>query len=121
MRTTVIPVATGQREAVHDITAECAKFAREAGGDAALGVREGLDVEHPGEALAALDLAEQDVATGAGQAERERGRDRRLPRATLPGDDVQAHLREVAARHPPKTSRGSVVAGSRPGSAAGLG
>jgi secondary thiamine-phosphate synthase enzyme len=32
MRTTLIPVRTGGREAVLDITAECARFAREASG-----------------------------------------------------------------------------------------
>ena len=38
MRTTVIQVATGRHEVVHDITAECAKFARESGGDGLLHV-----------------------------------------------------------------------------------
>jgi secondary thiamine-phosphate synthase enzyme len=33
MRTTVIRVTTGREDAVHDITAECHKFVREAGGD----------------------------------------------------------------------------------------
>lgn len=38
MRTTVIRVATGGQEAVTDITAECAKFAAEEGGDGLLHV-----------------------------------------------------------------------------------
>jgi secondary thiamine-phosphate synthase enzyme len=38
MRTTVINVATGGREAVSDITAECEKFAASAGGDGLLHV-----------------------------------------------------------------------------------
>ncbi|MBC6465104.1 secondary thiamine-phosphate synthase enzyme YjbQ [Actinomadura alba] len=38
MRTTVINVATGGREAVFDITAECEKFAASAGGDGLLHV-----------------------------------------------------------------------------------
>jgi secondary thiamine-phosphate synthase enzyme len=38
MRTTVIRVSTGGREVVHDITAECRKFAHEAGGDGVLHV-----------------------------------------------------------------------------------
>jgi secondary thiamine-phosphate synthase enzyme len=33
MRTTVIRVTTGRDETVHDITADCHKFVREAGGD----------------------------------------------------------------------------------------
>src|SRR6266704_4112161 len=36
MRTTVLQVATGRDEVVHDITAECEKFTREAGGDGLL-------------------------------------------------------------------------------------
>jgi secondary thiamine-phosphate synthase enzyme len=38
MRTTVIRVTTGRGETVHDITAECHKFVREAGGDGLLHV-----------------------------------------------------------------------------------
>ncbi|ACY97222.1 MULTISPECIES: secondary thiamine-phosphate synthase enzyme YjbQ [Thermomonospora] len=38
MKSTVIRVATGGRETVHDITAECAAFAAEAGGDGLLHV-----------------------------------------------------------------------------------
>jgi secondary thiamine-phosphate synthase enzyme len=38
MQTTVFSVTTGDREAVHDITGECARFAAEAGGDGLLHV-----------------------------------------------------------------------------------
>ena len=64
-------------------------------GDAALLVGQRVDVEHAGDALAALDLAEEHVATGRGQRQGQRRRDRRLPGAALAGDDVQAHLRPV--------------------------
>jgi secondary thiamine-phosphate synthase enzyme len=38
MRTTVIDVSTGSKDAVHDITAECEKFAASVGGDGLLHV-----------------------------------------------------------------------------------
>jgi secondary thiamine-phosphate synthase enzyme len=38
MRTTVIRVTTGRREAVHDITGECHKFVEDIGGDGLLHV-----------------------------------------------------------------------------------
>jgi thiamine phosphate synthase YjbQ (UPF0047 family) len=61
MKTTLIPVRTGGREAVLDITAECARFAREAsgGGDGLLHVF----VPHATAGVAVLEL-------GAGSAVR---------------------------------------------------
>jgi secondary thiamine-phosphate synthase enzyme len=54
MKTTLIPVRTGGREAVLDITAECARFAREAscGGDGLLHVF----VPHATAGVAVLEL-----------------------------------------------------------------
>jgi secondary thiamine-phosphate synthase enzyme len=54
MKTTVIDVHTGRRETVHDITAECAQFAREAsgGGDGLLHVF----VPHATAGVAVLEL-----------------------------------------------------------------
>ena len=54
MKTTMIPVRTGGREAVLDITAECARFAREAsgGGDGLLHVF----VPHATAGVAVLEL-----------------------------------------------------------------
>jgi secondary thiamine-phosphate synthase enzyme len=54
MKTTVIDVHTGRQETVHDLTAECAKFAREAsgGGDGLLHVF----VPHATAGVAVLEL-----------------------------------------------------------------
>jgi secondary thiamine-phosphate synthase enzyme len=52
MRTTVIQVATGRREVVHDITRECEEFARDAGGDGLLHVF----VPHATAGVALLEL-----------------------------------------------------------------
>ena len=76
MRTTVIRVTTGRREAVQDITAECHKFAGEVGGDGLLHVF----VPHATAGIALIEL-------GAGS-------DRDLLAAladTLPADDRWAH------------------------------
>ncbi|HEY7488785.1 MAG TPA: secondary thiamine-phosphate synthase enzyme YjbQ [Streptosporangiaceae bacterium] len=76
MRTTVIQVSTGRREAVYDITAECEKFAREVGGDGVLHVF----VPHATAGLALIEL-------GAGS-------DRDLLAVLaelLPGDDRWVH------------------------------
>ncbi len=69
------------------------------GGDPALGVGQRLDVEHPGDPLPPLDLAQQHVLPGSGQRQGEGGGDRGLPGPALAGDDVQAHVGEVAACH----------------------
>lgn len=52
MRTTVIQVATGRHEVVYDITRECEKFTREAGGDGLLHVF----VPHATAGVAILEL-----------------------------------------------------------------
>ena len=70
---------------------------REAGRQPAFLVGQRLDVEDPGDALAALDLAEQDVLAVRGQRERERGGDRGLAGAALAGHHVQPHARPVGA------------------------
>ena len=64
--------------------------------DPALGVGQRVHVEHPGDALAALDLAEQHVLAVRGQRQRERRGDGRLAGAALAGHHVQAHVRPVA-------------------------
>ena len=76
-------------------------------GDAALLVGQRVDVEHPGDALAALDLAEQDVLAGGGQREGQGGGDRRLAGAALAGDDVQLDAGPVAGC----SARGVTAAG----------
>jgi secondary thiamine-phosphate synthase enzyme len=76
MRTTVIQVATGRREAVHDITDECRKFAEDMGGDGLLHVF----VPHATAGIALMEL-------GAGS-------DRDLLAALgdmLPADDRWVH------------------------------
>ena len=67
----------------------------QAGGDPALGVGQRVDVEHPGDALSALDLAQQHVLAVGGQRQREGGRHGRLAGPALAGDDVQAHVGKV--------------------------
>ncbi|MFI0485034.1 secondary thiamine-phosphate synthase enzyme YjbQ [Actinomadura sp. 9N215] len=52
MESTVVRVATGTREAVHDITAECERFAASAGGDGLLHVF----VPHATAGVAILEL-----------------------------------------------------------------
>ena len=64
-------------------------------GDPALLVGQRGDVEELGDALAALDLAQQHVLAAGGQRQRQRGGDRRLAGAALAGDDVQAHVGPV--------------------------
>ena len=59
----------------------------------------GLDVEHPGDALPALDLAQQHVRAGRGERQRQRCRHGRLAGAALAGHDVQSRCGEVVARH----------------------
>ena len=54
------------------------------------------DVEHPGDALPALDLAQQHLSALGGQRKRERGGHRGLPGAALAGDDVKVHVGPVA-------------------------
>ena len=61
--------------------------------DPALHVRQGRYVEELGEALAALDLDEQDALAFLGQRERHGGRDRGLPGAALAGHHVQSRHR----------------------------
>ena len=70
-------------------------FVVEAGRDAALLVGEGIDVEHAGDALASLHLAQQHLPAVRRETERERGRDRGLAGAALAGHDVQTHARPV--------------------------
>ncbi len=67
------------------------------GRDARLGVRQRVDVEDPGQALAPLDLADQHVLAVGGEGQGEGGRHGRLAGAALAGDHVQAHPRPVAA------------------------
>jgi secondary thiamine-phosphate synthase enzyme len=79
MRTSVIQVATGGRETVHDITAECHKFAREAGEAAGDGLLH-VFVPHATAGIALIEL-------GAGS-------DRDLLAALadlLPADDRWVH------------------------------
>ncbi|MFE7798246.1 YjbQ family protein [Nocardia sp. NPDC057440] len=52
MKSTVFEVATGHSEVVHDITPQCARFAREAGGDGLLHVF----VPHATAGIAVLEL-----------------------------------------------------------------
>ncbi|WP_433335823.1 secondary thiamine-phosphate synthase enzyme YjbQ [Spirillospora sp. CA-294931] len=52
MKSTVVQVTTGTREVVHDITAECERFAAEAGGDGLLHVF----VPHATAGVAILEL-----------------------------------------------------------------
>ena len=79
----------------------------QAGGDPALGVGQRVDVEHPGDALAALDLAEQHVLAVRGQRQRERRGDRRLAGAALAGHHVQPHAGPVA--HPDNPTERSLA------------
>ena len=73
--------------------------------DATLLVGQRVDVEHPGDALASLDLAEQDVLAGRRERQGQSGGDRRLAGAALAGDDVQLHAGPVGA-----SDRGAVLA-----------
>lgn len=52
MKTTTFAVRTGSRETVHDITSQCAQFAREAGGDGLLNIF----VPHATAGIALLEL-----------------------------------------------------------------
>ena len=95
---------------VHACPAAARRLAQP-GGEPALLVGQRVDVEHPGDALPALDLAEQDVLAVGGERERERGGDRRLAGAALAGHHVQAHARPVAGgfRHGREPRDGTTV------------
>jgi hypothetical protein len=71
------------------------------GGDPAFVVRKGRRVEQPGDALPALDLAQQDSLPVVGECQCERGGHRRLAGATLARHYMEADALPVAfaARH----------------------